>query len=230
MGLLSLLGKLPEPTSVVSPLADVPSVNVSRTGIQSLTKRLPKVQSVYSVPMMARRETKATKDIKPTPTPSYVFPKATPTPELYPTYAPRQPQNIPETYYTGRNKGIEPSLYDAIHGSDASIPEKEMLFALGNQESEGGYNTTGDSGFSHGPYHIHEKYRKNITPEQARDPKYATRYVLDEMRRNMKRGLPLSTSLISWNSKSGRVNAGPKYDVDLPQMATTSSFWRGKKK
>lgn len=74
-GLLSLLGKLPEPTSVVSPLADVPSVHVGRSGLQSLTKRLPKVQSVYSLPMMGKPQTQASREIKPTPTPTYIFPK-----------------------------------------------------------------------------------------------------------------------------------------------------------
>ncbi len=166
---------------------------------------------------------------KPTPTPTYLMPKRTPTPEQYPIYSPRVPQNIPQTYYTGRNMQIEPSLYDAIHGANATTPEKEMLFSLGSQESGGGYTTEGDSGKSHGPYHISEIYRKNITPDQARDPVYATSYVLNEMRRNMSKGIPLATSLKSWNSKSGYVNNGPKYDSDIPQMATTSSFRRGKK-
>lgn len=74
LGLLSLLGKLPEPTSVVSPLADVPSININRSGIQSLTKRFSKAQSKYYAPPMAKGKVESAK-ITPTPTPKYLIPK-----------------------------------------------------------------------------------------------------------------------------------------------------------
>lgn len=162
--------------------------------------------------------------VVPTPTAT-----PTPTPDPYPTYGPTQPQNIPQTYYTNRQAPLEPSFYDAVNTATASPEEKRMLMALGTQESQRGYVTTGDSGKSKGVYHINLEQRPNITETQALDPVWSTNYALTEMRRNMSKGTPLSGSLKSWNPLSGYVNKGPKYDKDIPEMATTSSFWRGKK-
>lgn len=164
-----------------------------------------------------------------------ISPTAAPTPSPTPMVqnnrvGPLVPQDIPQTYYTNRNQQIEPQLFDAITTAsptgDLALNDymKRMALGLGTQESSGGYNTSGDNGNSSGPYHISQIYRPEVTKEQAMDPKWATNYVFQEMLRNMKRGSSKEASLKSWNSKS----VSPRYDTDIPQMATTSSFYRGK--
>lgn len=166
--------------------------------------------------------------VAPTPT---ALPTPTAIPKMATRIEPISPQNIPQTYYTNRNAKIEPKLWDAIMESSPTGDIKQndamkrMALALNTQESSGGYNLVGDEGKSRGPYHIQ---RENVTTEQAMDPKYSTKLVMDEMLRNMNvNKVPLARSLRTWNWWSGYKNKGPRYNVDIPQMATTSSFYRG---
>lgn len=184
------------------------------------------------------------KVISPLPDPTRM-PTATPSPTPFPQgiqrVEPVTPQDIPKTKYTNRNAKIEPKLWDAIMQASPSgdVPlndyMKRMALALATQESGGGYNLLGDSGKSMGPYHIQ---RASVPVADRYDPKASTQLVFAEMLRNiLKNGVPKEKSLRTWNWNSGYVPSwitqtgapqyGPKYNVDIPQMATTSSFYRG---
>jgi hypothetical protein len=202
-----------------------PTVTPTPTGIPTATPTVTPTRIATPTPQPKRGLFDFLRKPSPTPTasptPSFT---PTPTPNPNPVYEPTVPQNIPKTYYTNRSASMEPALYDAINKVNATPEEKRMLFALATQESGRGYQLSGDSGKSRGAYHINKDYRKNVSDEQAMDPTWSTNYVLEEMRRNMKKGSPLSGSLKSWNSKS----VNPRYDKDIPEMATTSSFFKGK--
>ena len=137
--------------------------------------------------------------------------------------SPVTPQNIPSTWYTNRNQQIEPVLWDSIMKSGTDDYNKRMMLALGTQESSGGYMNSGDRGRAVGPYHIRPDIRSDINVQQASDPDFATQYLLKEILRNISAGALPSEGVKSWNSRS----VNPDYSVDIPQMATTSSFYRG---
>jgi|WetSurMetagenome_2_1015567.scaffolds.fasta_scaffold01987_20 hypothetical protein len=167
---------------------------------------------------------------------SISVPTASPTPTPTPIMTtnrvdPITPQNIPSTYYTNRNSKIEPKLWDAINTAsptgDLQLNDfmKRMALALATQESGGGYTLEGDNGKSMGPYHIQ---RESVPVADRYNPDTSTKLVFQEMIRNMlKNGVPKEKSLRTWNWNSGYGNNGPKYNVDIPQMATTSSFYKG---
>ena len=167
------------------------------------------------------------------------IPSTTPTKMSLPSPTPTQaPMTLPKTPYTYRTSKIEPKLYDAINEAsptgDIELNDymKKMAMALATQESTGGYTTEGDfdketnTYKSHGPYHIQ---RANVPVQDRYDVKKSTDLVFKEMIRNMLvNKVPKERSLRTWNWHSGYKNNGPKYNVDIPQMATTSSFLRTK--
>ena len=185
------------------------------------------------------------------PSQSYEFnnpniPQATPAPTPTPTPTPTQntysipeqavgiPDNPNHPGFSNQTRNIEPNLFDAISGSDTTDKIKRLMFALGASESSGGYNLTGDSGNAHGPYHINQLYRGDvpgqrnpISIEDSMNQESGTRYLLEEILRNQDAGSPFKDLLSSWNSKSGYVNSGPRYNEELPLMATTSAFLKG---
>jgi hypothetical protein len=171
-------------------------------------------------------------------------PTATPQPSIPPITPnrvdPYTPQNIPQTYYTNRNQAIVPEWFDSIINSKGTDFQKRLALALLTQESSGGVNLSGDSGGSFGGYHIQpgnsplvrdqiKDFGKIITAEEANDPKKATEFLmwfLDKMQN--KYGFT-EDQLLKGNKKVSGWNTGstnPDYGKDLPQMATTSSFFR----
>ncbi len=134
--------------------------------------------------------------------------------------------------YIGKTYDMEPNLYDALALIKDDL-KRLYLSALAGQESFGGRRLEGDYNKqtgeyeSFGAYHIQPSQRE-VTKEQAMDPKWSTQYALDELEKYLKLGLTLPQALRKWNSKSGYINEGPRYDVELPAMATTSSFLKGK--
>jgi hypothetical protein len=193
-----------------------------QSGIQAVKDRLPKAPSFPAI---------GTRLASPSPSPVPTR-MPTPTPMIQnDSIGPIVPQDIPKTWYTNRTSKIEPKLWDAITtatpSSDPNMNDymKRLALALATQESSGGYKLSGDNGKSNGPYHIQ---RANVTKEQAMDPVWATNYLYKEMNRNLKSGMSKEQIINSWNSLSGIVNKGPRYNVDLPQMATTSTFLKNK--
>lgn len=158
-------------------------------------------------------------------------PSPTPTPTPSPTPVPSGPDSFGQVnpefndYYAGRNAIIEPSLFSAIMSHPLMTDfEKLMAFALATQESSGGYNLIGDEGNSRGPYHISSIHRPNISEEDATDPTKATDIVFREMQQNKAKGWSPRNWLKTWNYNS----INPDYGDDIPRMATTSAFRRGR--
>ena len=169
---------------------------------------------------------------QPTPVPT---PTQEPNTYPIPQEAVGVPDNPGHPGFSNQTRNIEPGLFDAISGSDTTDFIKRLMFALGAGESSGGYNLTGDSGNAYGPFHINQLYRGDvpgqrnpISVEDSMNPETAVEYLLAEILRNQEAGSEDKDLLSSWNSKSGYVNNGPRYNEELPLMATTSAFLRGK--
>jgi hypothetical protein len=174
--------------------------------------------SGYVSPIPPDLQGPAGRNIQPTPTPTPA-PFSPSTRQVNPISS----QNIPQTYYTNRNQAIAPNWWDAVMNSGASNYLQRLALALLTQESSGGYNSTGDQGRAIGGYGIRPDIRKDVTTSQAADPAWATQYLIHEMMRNIGAGAPQNEAAKSWNPASQQ----PNYTRDIPQMATTSSFYRG---
>jgi len=132
----------------------------------------------------------------------------------------------PDLFDVIMNAQIPGDPDEQVGGMRAEDYIRRMVMNLAARESSGGKNLSGDSGNAFGPYHINQLYRKDITPDEAMDFEKATEYVLKEINRNRKSGKNYDQWLRSWNSKSGYVNDAPRYDVEMPRMATSSAFTR----
>ena len=223
---------------IISPVPNRQAIVPQMQPIATRTTMMDTIDSIKQIPTKANATyqglLKGILQVKPSPAPMPTkapIPKPTPFPRGITRVDPIQPQNIPSNYYTNRNQAIEPKLFDAIMTAsptgDLQLNDymKRMALALSTQESSGGHILEGDSGKSNGPYHIQ---RASIPVADRYDPVKSTNLVFQEMLRNMlKNGVPKERSLRTWNYNSGYGNNGPKYNVDIPQMATTSTFYRG---
>lgn len=169
----------------------------------------------------------------PSPTPT-MMPKPTAIPKRN-RFDPVEPQNIQKTWFTNRTVEIDPEVFDEIESSGMSETNKRYAFALITQESGGGKNLVGDNGKSYGPFHIQPGNEPGVpgygpvTKEQALNTKFSVQFLKDFIDQQSKKVATPSAVLRRWNPNSGYINNGPKYDKDIPEMATTSSFIRGRK-
>jgi len=167
----------------------------------------------------------------------------------------RKDMNInPELFDAIMRAEIPVDPNEQVGGMNAQEYIRRLVMNLAARESSGGRNLYGDHtviGYkdeekkqpiydyndpnSFGAYHINKLYRGDvpgqsnpISIEDSMDFDKATAYVIKEIMRNKeKKGQSYDQLIKSWNSKSGYVNNGPKYDVDMPRMATASAFLRG---
>lgn len=150
-------------------------------------------------------------------------------------FDPEEPQNIPKTWYTNRTVEVDPEMFDEIESSGMSETNKRYAMALGTQESGAGKNLVGDNGKSFGLFHIQPGNEPRVpgygpvTKEQALNKKFSVQFLKDFIDQQSKKVATPSAVLRRWNPNSGYINNGPKYDKDIPEMATTSSFIRGRK-
>ncbi len=167
------------------------------------------------------------------------FVRATPTPRVTPQPAFNMDRLEPlatssgtpkRTWYTGgkeapqnANRPIESGLWEEIGKRNEPEWKKRNAYALAAQESSGGTALTGDAGESFGAYHIQPKWHP-ISKEDAMNNAKSTDYLMNWMQKRYDRGVPSYKILKAWNPKS----VSPNYEVDLPQMATMSAFYRKK--